>query len=269
MTDDWGRDTEALLDSPTQGAVLDPVRTLNVLLATGMAPWDAMVFLLEQGVPRHVFPALAGVPDAALELFLGPAAATRAFGRIVQGTYEWPQDRWLADLDGARAALLAYLAARKVDGDLNLYGQDWVKELPAGLHVTGTLSLDGLPIRVLPPGLEVGRNLFLANSDVVTLPDGLRVGGSLTLTKTPIATLPVGLTVGEHLLLDGALRLRRLPERLRVGSGLMLLGCASWDGTFPADLWVGEMVFTDAHPHGITLAAWRAAYPYGERFPRA
>jgi hypothetical protein len=93
-----------------------------------------------------------------------------------------------------------------------------------------------------------GRNLTnLDLSDwawVRSLPAGLDTD-CLNLDHSGIVTLPAGLNVWE----------------------LRLAGCTTWDGRIPEDARVRGELCTDTHRRGITLAAWRALHPNGERPP--
>jgi hypothetical protein len=95
----------------------------------------------------------------------------------------------------------------------------------------------------LPDGLTFGYDVLLEGTSITTLPDGLKVNGWLDLAGTAIRSLPEGLRVGE----------------------LDLRGCRLWDGGMPPDTRVGNGIFTDVHPNGISISSWRKAHPNGER----
>jgi hypothetical protein len=62
--------------------------------------------------------------------------------------------------------------------------------------------------------------------------------------------------------------LRQVPGGIVVDEALLLQGAIEWDGQLPADLHVGYLVFTDAHPQGVSLKNWRRLHPRGEREER-
>jgi hypothetical protein len=140
-----------------------------------MAPWDAMVALVEAGLDSAAFPVLAAVPRGALRLHSDTRSALAAFDEC-------------AAHQGARAAqatLDAYLGGRQVPDDLMLDTHMWVTSLPEGLEVQGYLSASLTNLKVLPDGLKVGGDLRVDFSDLVSLPRGLVVGGRLDLMNQP------------------------------------------------------------------------------------
>jgi hypothetical protein len=128
----------------------DLVAAALAMVATGMAPWDAMVALVQEGANPAAFPALAGVPKRALHPYLSPYWAVVNLHHRAEG-----------DPQGANAALKAYLTGRKVEGNLNLTGRPWVRDLPEGLRVADDLFLAGSGLTHLPDGLVVGADLVL------------------------------------------------------------------------------------------------------------
>jgi hypothetical protein len=273
----------------------DPGGALTALLATGMAPWDAMVALLgAEAADPSDFPALQEVPKELL-VPMSPGRAIEAFETFA-----------LSHPQRANAALAAFLAGRTVDGDLGVAHMRWVTSLPAHLTVTGDLELresgitalperlavgghvlfHGAKITTLPDDLEVGGNLILIHSNLAVVPERLRVGGALSLQDTLVAAIPKGLrahdlylgdsrakdlVLPDGLALAGRLDLANtpiasLPGHLAVGE-LNLLGCLRWNGWIPDSAQVGKRIFTDGHPDGVGLEEWRRRHPYGEDTP--
>jgi hypothetical protein len=176
----------------------------------------------------------AGVKPAAFPDLRGvPRAALCPFPSLGDALYRF---HTLAQKrpEAGNAALNAYLKGVTVADNLRLSNQRWVTALPSGLRVERILDLQG--------------------TGVTALPEGLESGGTLDLRGTPIVSLPAGLAAYR---------------------GLLLTGCRAWDGRIPEDLrtqgprpnvatltWT---LHTDAHPDGLTLPAWRALHPHGER----
>jgi hypothetical protein len=263
------------------------------MVASGMAPWDAAVALVEAGAAPRWFRDLAGVPAGCLRAFARDQDAVVTFGALAK-----------EDPGVANTALNAYLQGRVVREGLNLSNRKWVTALPEGLvvkvalylmdtgvaalptslQVDGELRLTGSPVQNLPEGLMLGGALDLEGTLVTSLPDGLKVpgwfnlrgcriaklpenlvaGGSVWAEGTPLTVLPKGLYVPGTLSLEGS-RLVALPEGLRVWTDLNVLGCDGWDGRIPEDAQVGHQVRTDRHPEGLPLEEWRERHPRGER----
>ena len=121
----------------------------------------------------------------------------------------------------------------------------WLKSWLTDRRVPGTLSLGGRAWALdLPWGMDLEGGLMLDASPIQALPERLRVGADLYLDRSLIASLPRG---------------------LKVGAGLWLRHCPHWDGRIPEDARVEGRVFTEPHPHGLRLEAWRARFPLGER----
>ena len=233
-------------------ADFDLQATLGAFLATGMAPWDAMITLLDAGIPKRDLATLQDVPEVILRPYSDPMEALTAF-----------KSRADSDPEGANAALNAYLAGRTLDGDLLLYYQPWITSLPEGMVLRGGLDLSEACIEHLPRDLRVGGTLDLQSSAIEDLPEGLWVGGQLNLWETPIGELPLNLRVEGTIDLEAS-DIRSLSAGLWVGEDLCLPRCHSWDGQIPADAHVGGKVQTDTHPTGISLKGWRRKHPHGE-----
>ena len=147
-----------------------------------------------------------------------------------------------------------------VNGNLNLSGCKFLKELPKGLCVRGTLYICETNIKEIPSGCRVG-SLDATKSTLERLPDNwvvegdvdlfgcermkelphsLQVGGYLTIMRTNITRIPSDTKfrslcanetplndLGGHNKVEGHLMLRgtgfkSLPERLEVGGDLQL-----------------------------------------------
>jgi hypothetical protein len=115
-----------------------------------------------------------------------------------------------------------------------------INELPAGLHVGGSLYLSGTGITKLPADLRVGGWLDLRGTGTTALPADLHAGGSLDLRNTGITELPADLRVGGYLDLSGT-GIAKLPADLRVGRWLDLRGTGITK--LPADLRVGGKIY--------------------------
>jgi hypothetical protein len=207
---------------------------LDAFLATGAEVGEALGLAAVVHGRDAVLPLLAEalacgpsqhLPEVAIQILKGVASADPAF---------------------AQAGLEVWLGAHdnrlRGRGRLDLSGQAWVTNLPAGLGVDQLLSLGGTSIRALPERLHVGR-LTLIGSQVASLPDSLWVDGWLDIGDAPVVHLPKGLVVDR----------------------LDLRDCVTWDGIIPEDALVGAAVWSDEHPLGIELPAWRALHPNGER----
>jgi hypothetical protein len=213
---------------------------LSALEATGLSHWDALLELVDNGVPVRDIPYLDRIPEDVIRRFDSVDEAVIAITDLAK-----------TEKVGANAALNAYLSGRKVQS-LYLRGM-WVKSLPEGLGVSGKLEVAFTSITTLPSGIRIGGHLNLEGSDIRSLPEGLALGGGLNLHRTLIRTLPLGLRVG-------------LEPMLRMLAKLDLRECPEWDGHIPEDAEILGMVVTDMHPRGITLKDWRTAHPYGERW---
>jgi hypothetical protein len=238
------------------GAIQDAQDAVLALVATGMAPWDAMLALLQAGTPTDRFPVLAGVPAHLRRAFLSPEQAVKTCATSGR-----------RDPSGANAVLNAYLAGRTVAGGLILDGCGWLKSLPSGLAVGGDLGLRGTRLTALPRDLRVGGYLDLAGSAIVGFPDGFLLPRDCFCLGTPLTGVPEGFRVGGTLDLQDTC-MTALPAGLWVGGTLWLNDCLLWDGRIPEDAHVGVRVGTDLHPGGIPLADWRAIHPSGERSVR-
>ena len=119
---------------------------------------------------------------------------------------------------------------RILKGDLDLEGTP-ITSLPAGLHVTGGLYLNGNKNLIeLPSGLKVDGNLDLNRTGITSLPEDLKVvGGHLDLTRTPITSLPSGLKVDRDLYLTGT-GITSLPADLIVGGYISGFNRKYWSG---------------------------------------
>jgi hypothetical protein len=217
----------ALLGEDAQGL-------LDVLLATGAQPGDALLAVVQACGREAALPLLAAFLED-----LTPKAVVRFLNGFA-GT-----EPVLAD-GGFQAWARSWVAIGRpwtVWGDLNLSCLPWLSGLPAGLTVEGCLGLESAPFETLPAGLKVYRHLDLRHAAIRRLPDGLDIGGTLNL--------------------EGS-RLEALPQGLRVGRDLDLTNCPAWDGVIPADAMVVGELCTPVHPRGLPLAHWRLIHPDGE-----
>jgi hypothetical protein len=116
-----------------------------------------------------------------------------------------------------------------VDGDLDLSGGQSMglkagmagpgtTEIPAGLHVKGTLVVHP-DTTVLPPGLRVDGNLPLYSTQVTEIPDGLVVGKNLML---PQGTTRIGSGVRAGSLYGGSSAITELPPDIVIGGDINL-----------------------------------------------
>jgi hypothetical protein len=269
-----------------QGLPHDLADALLALQATGMAPWDAMMALVDADVDPAAFLCLEGLPTRALRVFSDACEAVAVFEGVAKHNGV-----------AANRGLNAWLEGRRVEERLPLDELGWLTSLPRGLVVAGALDLMGsmvedLPddLRVeqtldlsksailrLPRGLWVGRSLVADFTDLRSLPEGLRVGGSLDLEGSQVRALPRDLTLGRSLVLantpistlpedfrlKGSLDLsgtpiKALPAGLSVGGNLDLRGCAHWDRVIPEGAMWGKRLFTDRLDHqGIGYEDWR------------
>jgi hypothetical protein len=242
-------------------------------MATGLPPWEAMLALMEAGVPQGAFPLLDRIPARRIFPHADVDAAVRT-------------SKFLATSDpvAAQAALYAYLMQRDVPGHLDLQGLLWATALPAGLRVDGSLILRGSAVASLPEGLRVGLSLMIDNTPMVSLPAGLVVGdglyaaesqlaslqadlvvgGNLTLRRCPLETLPDGLVLPRTLDLSGS-AIQTLPRGLKVDGSVHLQRCHQWDGHIPEDAAIRPRIHTDGAPKGVSLKTWRQRFPHGER----
>jgi hypothetical protein len=206
---------------------------LLALMAMGLCRWDAMVALVEGGVPAAAFPGLESVPKEALKEPYLAAGGAGVLDQIAK-----------ADGDLANAILNLYLEGRTCEGGLHIGNRPWIRSLPAGLRVGGDLNLEGTQVE------RIGA--------------GLWVDGRLSLHRTPIQSLPAGLTVQDVDLSSTGVAI--LPQGLRVAGLLILEDCHGWDGRIPEDAVVGQELYTCRHPYpGLSLRAWRQEHPEGER----
>jgi hypothetical protein len=84
----------------------------------------------------------------------------------------------------ANAALKAWPWGRTVEGDLDFTQTEWLKVLPRGLRVKGSLLLLHSSIVALPEDLDV-KALHLEGTDFVNLPRGLVVRDFLDMADCP------------------------------------------------------------------------------------
>ncbi len=150
-----------------------------------------------------------------------------------------------------------------IDGDLDLSGGmsmglkageagGGVTDIPAGLHVKGTLVIHPSTTD-LPRGLKVDGNLPLYGTQVSEIPDGLVVGrnlmlsplvtrigsdvkvGSLTGGSTTMTELPPDMQIAGNIDLGGS-QITKLPDNLTVNGNLNLRETPIRD--LPAGLYV-------------------------------
>ena len=113
-----------------------------------------------------------------------------------------------------------------------------ITEIPAGLHVKGTLVVHPNTTR-LPPGLRVDGNLPLFSTQVTEIPDGLVVGRNLMLSQVTkrigsgvrvgslfggsslITEIPVDMQISGKIELEGS-QITKLPDNLTVNGNLNL-----------------------------------------------
>ena len=154
-----------------------------------------------------------------------------------------PEDQRIVkgDLDLSRAGITSLPAGLHVTGDLYLNGNKSLIELPSGLKVDVSLDLTGTGITSLPEDLSIGRHLTLIRTGITSLPASLKVDGSLHLGDTPIAFLPENLEVGRDLFLGDNKSLIELPSGLKVGGSLYFF--RSDITSLPAGLSVGGYIW--------------------------
>jgi hypothetical protein len=188
----------------------DPTATLAALVATGLAPWDAMLALVDAGVDPAAFTALHELPASAFKAYPSTHEAVLMMELLAR-----------VSKPGAMAMANAYLGGRRVEGHLHLGNQDWLTALPSGLEVEGNLGLD-------------------RTHNLRRLPDGLRVGGRLALIASGIRVLPERLVVGAELLLNGADDwIGLIPEDARIGGVVTFrnrdqaMSLADWRAIYP------------------------------------
>lgn len=118
-----------------------------------------------------------------------------------------------------------------IDGDLDLSGGqsmglkagaagEGIMEIPAGLHVKGTLVVHPNTTR-LPPGLRVDGNLPLFSTQVTEIPDGLVVGKNLMLSQV---TNRIGSGVRVGSLFGGSSSITEIPADMQIGGSIELAG---------------------------------------------
>ena len=116
-----------------------------------------------------------------------------------------------------------------IDGDLDLSGGqsvglkagaagEGVTEIPAGLHVKGTLVVHPNTTR-LPPGLRVDGNLPLYSTQVTEIPDGLVVGQNLMLSQV---TKRIGSGVRVGSLYGGSSLISEIPADMQIRGNIEL-----------------------------------------------
>jgi hypothetical protein len=195
-----------------------------------------------RGLVRSVGAALGVVPRAVplAEGPLDPEVQTVLDAILATGASRAEAWQLLGQGLGWPRLLLGFTA------ELRALGDDWGRVtavLAEFAQVDGTLAQAGLLAwgrnRRLPGDLDARGITWL-----VALPDGLTVEGNLWMNQTP---------------------LNRLPDGLKVGGWLCLRGCCLWDGRVPRGTRIGTLLFTDEHPDGQKLSAWRSEHPKGER----
>ncbi len=151
-------------------------------------------------------------------------------------------------LVGARS-LRSLPRSLTVHGDLILDGL-LIEDLPEGLTLHGSLRLQHCPrLKSLPAELHIPGDVTIIGCPIETLPS-LRVGRTLRLVKMPrlreigdkplivsrsllchsclaLERVGAGLEVGRDLKLIHSIRLRELPENLRVPGRLCLRDCSA------------------------------------------
>jgi hypothetical protein len=220
--------------------------TLTVLLATGASRAEAFAQVAATHGLAAALPLVLEAMDQAV------ASATKG---VTQDGHEGPGAHWAValldrvaklDADLALAALLEWGRNRWLEGNLYLNHRTWVTACPDLRSVGGMLDLAGSLVEALPAALAVG---------------------GLNLDDTPITALPSGLRVAKRLVLAGS-AIEHLPEDLEVEGTLDLRYCRTWDGRIPAGVQrAAALVYTDGHPNGVVLRAWRNEHPYGEARP--
>jgi hypothetical protein len=125
-----------------------------------------------------------------------------------------------------------------VQSHLTIISAPKLSALTSRLQIAGNLRLVGVRVKRLPEELRVGGDLTLDRcSELVELPGGLEVGGSLLVRGCPIERLPSRFQIAGNLRLVGV-RVKRLPEELRVGGDLTLDRCSEL-AELPCGLEVG------------------------------
>jgi hypothetical protein len=98
-------------------------------------------------------------------------------------------------------------------------------------------------LRVLPKGLLRGQALLCRHlQSLETLPSGSRTG-DVYLEDCPAFAF--------------------LPGDLRCQGNLRIKACPKWDRILPDGVAVGDRIFTEGHPQGVTLVQWRKKYGVG------
>jgi hypothetical protein len=226
---------EAGSAAPDEGglAVPDAVRDLlAAFLATGAEPQEGLALVAQA---------------------LGAQAALPLLAEWLRQGGAWRGVRWtLSSLD-----CIAELRPDLAQAGLSAWGAEWVNAEGSLLAGSEFRFNDRTWITALPEGLRVAGHLDLAGTGLMALPSSLDVGGNLWLNETPLTRLPDGFAVRGHLGLRGCRSLVALPQGLDVGDDLFLEGCAAWDGVIPPDAQVGNRIFSDRTPLGLSLPSWR------------
>jgi hypothetical protein len=116
-------------------------------------------------------------------------------------------------------------------------GNPWMTALPALVRADMLLEIKGCSSLERVGDLRA-RTVFLSDCPKLKVLGDIRVQRELSFNGcTALVSLPV---VG------------------RVGRNLNLRGCTAWDGVVPDGFEVGGKLYTDAHPKGLTLEAYRA-----------
>lgn len=144
---------------------------------------------------------------------------------------------------------------------LDLHGQTWLDELPAGIKAY-ELNLAGTGVRTLPGDLEVENRIDLTRCEFLeALPPGLRVGSLILRSCTSLAALPEDLDVWS-LDLTGCWALCRWPARAKIRSGRLLLrGCTALTELPP---YLQNLAAVDVRdcpnlrqlPEGLRISGW-------------
>src|SRR5712691_9308172 len=110
----------------------------------------------------------------------------------------------------------------RVRGSLYLYSD--VARLPKELEAETIQIQRGHLLRRMPGRLRC-RDLFICNFPLTELPAGLQVTGSLSLWDCPhLTTLPESLNL-QSLTLSRCPKLQQLPAHIQLSDGLTLIDC--------------------------------------------
>jgi hypothetical protein len=204
MTMRGGMRPDGMGGSPAIGSHADPhsiadagrhAVALGAMVATGMAPWDAMTELVRNGVGpdalEAAIPGLRGVPAEAL---MGHGRPEALIGAIVE--------LGRANPIVAQAALEAFLWGRcEVSFAISLNDCRWLRSLPSDFRVVGGLYIRGCRnLMSLPDGFSVPCADF-AESWIVSLPSWFRVEFWLNVRDTPAwdGRVPEDAAIGDNI----------------------------------------------------------------------